>query len=133
MHNRVFFSQRLLGQWVSSGKAEVVQGELSTKASDRKFRLVEAMLVVGEVGGTGDPYGILGKVKTVNFLAELGAELLGTSMLIGESAYDVVPGFLGMLVGSSREHPRVQAPQASQVVPTTPEGDEELLTRHLLD
>jgi hypothetical protein len=125
MHNRVFFSQAVLGQWVSSGKAELGEGELSIKSSDRRFRLVEALRVLSEVSGTGDPYGILGKVKTVTFLTELGAELLGTSMLIGDSAYDVVPGFLGLPLGS----PHVPTTQGA---PSTCESDEELLA-HLVD
>lgn len=95
MYNRVFFPQEALDLWITEDQVELTDKELFIKAECRKYRIMDAIRVVREVTGTEDVYGIVGKVKSVSFLNELGAELLGSSMLIGDRAYDVVPGFLG--------------------------------------
>ena len=84
-------------------------------------------VVVAEVTGTPDSFELVGKVKSKNFLHELGAEVLDQSMIIGDNAYDIVPGFLGTPMGSFAEH-RASYTDLSRV-PTT---DEELLGQFLL-
>ena len=49
-------------------------------------------------GGAPDPNGIVGCVKTSQELAQLGAEHYDTSVVMGECAYTVVPGFLAVPV-----------------------------------
>jgi hypothetical protein len=136
MYNRVFFPQAALDEWVGKDLVEVGEGVLVIKAERRRYRLVDALRVLSEVSGGGDVYGLVGTVKTVNFLTELGAELLGTSMLIGESGYDVVSGFLGLPIGSFHEHrSRYPSSPDSGAVSSRPEPncDEELLAQHLLE
>ena len=49
-----------------------------------------------------DPLDIVGKVTPrARLTDELGAELLGNSMLIEESAYDIIPGFSGEPAGDT--------------------------------
>ncbi len=57
----------------------------------------------------------MGKVKTVGFLSELGASLLGESMVIADNAYEIVPGWLGSPIGTFAEHRAEQSgtPRAS--------------------
>jgi hypothetical protein len=136
MYNRVFFPQAALDQWVSDDRVELCEGVLVIKAERRRYRLVDALRVLSEVSGGGDVYGLVGTVKTVNYLTELGAELLDTSMLIGESGYDVVPGFLGLPIGSFHEHrSRYPSSPDSAAFSSRPEpnSDEELLAQHLLE
>ena len=45
----------------------------------------------------------MGLVKARAYLEQLGAELVETSMLIGDSAYDVEPGWLGIPAGAFAE------------------------------
>src|SRR5512141_809321 len=104
MHNRVFFPQAALDAWVSEDRVELGEGVLVIKAARRRYRLVDALRVRRAASAGGDVYGLVGTVKPVTFLTELGAELLGPSMLIGDSGYDVVPGFLGLPIGSFHEH-----------------------------
>ena len=124
--NRVFFPQQVLDRWLDAGDAELFANELTLRAERKKYRLVEGVRVLAEVSGSGDPYDITGKVKTVAFLSELGAELLGESMLIGDNAYEVVPGWLGQPKNELAQG----SPGPAKAGPT-PESDAELLASYL--
>src|SRR5882724_1030167 len=102
--NRVFFPVAALDCWISQGSVDLSADELTLKREGRRYRILEAAYVVAEVSGSSDAYELVGKVKSRLFLGELGAELLETSMILGENAYDVVPGFLGAPVGTFEEH-----------------------------
>jgi hypothetical protein len=64
-------------------------------------------------------------------LEEKGAEILESSLLLGDNAYDVVPGWLGEPVGTFDEHvvERSLRPDSSA---RTPGNDEDLLATYLL-
>ena len=102
--NRVFFPQEALDRWLVNGEVELSQGLLTIKTERRRYRLVEAARIMAEVSGLPDPHEVMGKVKTVGFLSELGASLLGESMVIADNAYEIVPGWLGSPVGTFAEH-----------------------------
>src|SRR5262245_61653538 len=98
--NRVFFPQAALDQWLYEGRIDLTENQLVIRAEGRKYRIVEAVRILAEVTGGLDIYEITGRVKTVAYLTELGAELLGTSMVLADLAYEVIPGFLGTPIGS---------------------------------
>jgi hypothetical protein len=93
--SRVFFPQAVVDRWLAIGEAELNGAELWIHGERRRYRVVESVRVVREVTGTPDPFEIVGRVKTFGYVTELGAELLGDSMIIGENAYETVPGWLG--------------------------------------
>jgi hypothetical protein len=128
--NRVFFPQQVLDRWLDAGDAELFASELTLKAERKKYRLVEGVRVLAEVSGSGDPYDITGKVKTVAFLSELGAELLGESMLIGDNAYEIVPGWLGQPKGEA-VHAAATPAAPPVMAPAHAQSDEELLASFL--
>ena len=132
--NRVFFPQEALDHWLSENKVELAGNELLIKSEERRYRIIEAVRVLSEVSGGEDAHEIVGKVKSVNFLLELGAELLGDSMVIGDNAYEVVPGFVGSPIGTFQEH-RAESARRPRVGPARsanlPASDEELLARWL--
>jgi hypothetical protein len=64
-------------------------------------------------------------VKSVAYLTELGAELLETSMVIGDNAYDVIPGWMGAPIALSQE-------AGSGVRSAISSTDEELLAQFLM-
>jgi hypothetical protein len=96
MENRVFFPQAALDEWIVDGSVELQGGELTVLSAGRQYRLAEAVYVLRDVSGTGDAHELVGLVKARTYLEQLGAELVETSMLIGDSAYDVEPGWLGI-------------------------------------
>ena len=138
MQNRVFFPQGALDTWLSDGSVDLQGTELSILAEARRYRIAEALHVKSEVTGAPDANEIVGRVKSVAFLQELGAEIVESSMILGDNAYDVGPGWLGSPVGSFEEH--VASPQraearvahGSDALGAEPTTDEDLLTRSLM-
>ena len=98
--NGVFFPQAVLDVLVALGRADVVGSELILNEEGYRYGVEEATRVVREVTTGEDPRDLCGRVITSEkLLAEHGAEILGNSMLIEDSAYDIVPGFLGRPAG----------------------------------
>jgi hypothetical protein len=127
--NRVFFPQTALDQWISEGKVDLTGDELTIKPDQRRYRILEAARVLVECTGLPDANELVGKVKTRMFLNELGAEILETSMVLGENAYDIVPGFVGAPVGSFSEHMAA----AGGIGASPAVSDEDLLAKFLLE
>ena len=100
MSNGVFFPQAILDILVDAGKIDMVGEHLVLTDGGYRYKVGEAVRILREVATGDDPSRLCGKVRFSEELAEqLGAELLGDSLLIEDSAYDVVPGFLGIPVG----------------------------------
>lgn len=127
--NRVFFSQDSLDHWISELRVDLVGNELVVKAENRRYRVVEAVHILSEVSGTPDANELVGKVKSLPYLTELGAEILGSSMVLGENAYEIVPGFMGTAIGDFSEH-RAQRNDAGEQ--DLPKSEEALLAQYLL-
>ncbi len=128
-HNRIFFPQDSLDHWIGESRVDLVGNELVIKAENRRYRVVEAVRVLSEVSGTPDFFEIVGKVKSVTFLSELGAEILGSSMVLGDNAYEIMPGFMGTAIGAFTEHLAHRAESGSDA---SPESEEALLAQYLL-
>lgn len=101
--DRFFFPQESVDAWIAAGRAELWANQLTLVREARRYKLIEAVLVQREVSGSVDVHELTGRVKTVPFLNELGAELLGASLLIGDNAYDVTAGFLGLPMAAADE------------------------------
>jgi hypothetical protein len=115
---RMFFPQTLVDRWVATGEAALSNSVLTLRREGTRYRLVDAVRVLGEVTGTPDRFDVAGRVKTIGFVTELGAEVLGDSMVLGDNAFETVIGWLGTPMAVDRaSHP--------------PGSDEELLARFL--
>jgi hypothetical protein len=126
MRNRVFFPQTSLDSWISDGKVDFKGEDLLLKREGRRYRIIEAVLIVREVTGAGDPHEVLGRVKTRAFLTELGAEVLESSMILGDNAYDVIQGFVGAPIGSFADYKKIAPPAAEAA-----KSDEEILAAYM--
>jgi hypothetical protein len=129
MENRIFFPQVALDEWIVEGTAELQDGELTLLEMGRRYRLAEAVHVVSDASGGGDAE-LVGRVKARVYLEQLGAEIVETSMLLGDAAYDVEPGWIGVpsmpfadFAASSSRKPGKGGQGAE------PRSDEELLAR----
>ncbi len=99
---RVFLPQRALNTWLVAGSVDLSGGRMTIKPEGRSYRVIEAVRVVDEVTGASDPYELVGKIKPVVHVRELGAQLLGDSMVLGDNAYDVVFGWVALPDTGSR-------------------------------
>lgn len=133
MRNRVFFPQASLDQWGVEGKIELTPTELVVLAEGRRYEIAEVVRVVVEVTGAQDPHGIIGKVKSKAELESAGAEILENSMILGDNAYDVVPGWAGTPLTPFADHllspERMAARGGRTDMGSGPKSDEDMLER----
>lgn len=101
MDGLLFVSQAMLDAWSEQGCVDL-EGEMVVFRGPRGPRLAldPAVRFLSLAGGDGDPHALVGKVKRVAKLRELGAECLGDAVVLGEVAYAVQPGFLAESTGS---------------------------------
>ncbi len=127
MKNRVFFPQAALDEWIAQDRVDLRNDELTIKSENRKYRIIEAVRILSEVTGLPDSNELVGKVKSHAFLSELGAEILEGSVILGDNAYDAVPGFVGAPIGSFADHRKHTPPATGASIQT----DEDLLAQLL--
>ena len=97
---RIYVSQALVAQAMGAGRIQLDGDLLRLDAGGTPAQLfINPAVYFDRVdGGEHDPNGIVGCVKTSQELAQLGAEHYDTSVVMGECAYTVVPGFLAVPV-----------------------------------
>lgn len=92
--HRLFVSQDVLDRWMVEEQVSV-EGDVMTLDGNQRFRLLSAVCFTEELTGEGDPHELIGRVKDLATLSELGGEHVSDSVLLGDNAYTVVEGFLG--------------------------------------
>jgi hypothetical protein len=95
--SRLFIAHEALDVWVADGRAEIDAEGLVDHETSRRFALTEAVRFLEEVTGAPDAPGLVGKVKSLAQVAEMGGEHMADSVILGETAYRVQPGFMGVL------------------------------------
>lgn len=94
MSLRVFLSQTTIDRWVATDRVDL-QGEYITlQPMGVRLRLASAALFTGASGGSFDVHGLVGKVKDQQAIDAMGGEAYMSSVVIGDAAYDVEPGFV---------------------------------------
>ena len=92
---RLFISQERLDTWNAEQRV-TLSGDVMTLADDgRSFRIRPAVRFLQVSGSGDDPNDLLDKVHDEDSLDEMGADHYMASVILGETAYDVQPGFLG--------------------------------------
>jgi hypothetical protein len=97
MAGLLFVSQAMLESWAGQGKIDFAGNVMTLLAGEgkgRRYALVPAVRFLKLVGAEADAQALLHKVKSAEQLREMGAEQVGGSVLVGEAAYEVEPGFL---------------------------------------
>lgn len=92
---RIFVSQRRVQQWTEEGRVAIDGNQMSLPELGRTFRLTEAFFVQRAVSEDGDQFKLAGRVKTRTQIATLGGEVFLNSLIIGDTAYEGDPGFIG--------------------------------------
>lgn len=100
MKCRLFFPQAMLDVLVDADKVDVDGDELVLLGAECRYKIIEGVHILHEVTTGEDPHDLCGKVKSRNYLTEVGAELLGDSLIYEDSGYEVVSGFICLPVGN---------------------------------
>lgn len=88
-----FVPQSMLDTWADLGKIELEGTTLRLPAESISFTLTPAVRFLSLIEGE-DSHKLLAKVKPESFVREIGGEVVTDSCLVGETAYQVQPGFL---------------------------------------
>ena len=112
--SRIFLSQEALDSWIGDGRADIQGDVLVDKVGGRTFQLREGVRFLSEVSGGDDAEMLVGRVKDLSQLATMGGEYMSDSVVLGELAYEVQPGFVGRPVAPS---PSVAVAVAEEIAP----------------
>ncbi len=133
-----FVPQALLDTWSDLGKIELDGTLLRIRAENVAFQLTSAVRFVALLEGE-DTHQLLRKVKPEAFVREIGGEVVTDSCLVGETAYQVEPGFLAegeaLAAAQKSKATRKSAPAPRPAAPPVgpAQEDEDLLTRFLVE
>jgi hypothetical protein len=120
---RLFLPQAQLEEWALEDKADVKDGQLVVTGEQGVYPVTPAVHILAVVSGE-DSQGLVTKVKTEDQLRTLGAEQMADSVLLGETAYEVVPGYLAEVSVSPSDAPSEDG---------TPGSETDLLAAFLLN
>lgn len=132
--NRFFWPQELLDQWIIEEKVNLDGQRLTLIEENRIYDVEQAVYFTADVGDGEDVHKLIGRVKEKSTLEEMKAEHYMDSVIIEDSAYQVVPGFTGEPVQEteSKETPTERAGDLSQAISGHTEAEEQVDDRELL-
>ena len=132
--NRLFWPQELLDQWVVEEKIVLNDDVLEIPKEDKRCRVVQALHFVSDVGDGSDPLQLIGKVKELSAVEEMGGEYYMDSVLLDDAAYQVVPGFMGEVILSEAVGSHDLSGAIASSTGSEADGDDqEILAKFLLE
>jgi hypothetical protein len=155
VNDKLFIPQDVLDKWVESGKV-VFKDDLLTLVNEKKtYTLTSAVRFMSLLDGQ-DAHNLLGRLRTQEKLAEIGAEHMSDSVILGDTAYQVQEGFIAVVLADQEvaattevtapAKPAAPAPAPAHAAPpkqpdkveltatpATESADAELLTKFLLN
>ncbi len=109
MNDKLFISQAILDRWIDAGKV-VFEAQILTLIEEKKaYTLTPAVRFMSVVAGE-DVVKLLGKVRPIEKLKELGAEHMQDSVIIGDNAYEVQEGFVAIVLAAEPSAAEPEAP-----------------------
>ncbi len=101
MRNALFIPHTMLDRLADAERIDLDGDELLVIPEGCRYRVVEAVHILAEVITGEDPQQLCGRVYPRQHLTdEIGGDLLGDSMLIEDSAFDVITGLACLPVGN---------------------------------
>jgi hypothetical protein len=93
--SRLFISMERLEEWSSEGRASLEGDRMTLLELGQVFAMKPAVYFTSITGSDQDPASLVGLVRSEEELQEMGADHMATSVICGETAYEVINGFLG--------------------------------------
>jgi len=100
---RIYLAQSLIDTWITHAMAELKGDTLRISLDSRYIDLfINPAVYFEQIDGTeSDSYDVVGRVKTSQELAQMGADHYETSVVIADHAYTVKPGFIAVVIHST--------------------------------
>lgn len=99
----MFIAQSTLETWMDAGSVEMEDQQITVIHSQQVYRLEPAVRVLSAVPTEENQQPkvdqLIGKVIPERGILELGGELMGASVLVGDAALEVEAGYIGQLEG----------------------------------
>jgi hypothetical protein len=92
---RLYISQKRIDAWSAENRIDVKGDIMTLVEHKRSFTIRPAARFLKVSGGEEDPHDLVGKVKAATEIADMGADHMADSVIVGETAYDVENGFVG--------------------------------------
>jgi hypothetical protein len=125
---KLFLPQKTLEEWSAAEKADLQDGKLVVaEGKGESHTVTPAVHFVKLVSGV-DQSQLVGRVKTMAQLDTLGCEHMMDSVILGEAAYEVTPGYIADVPAPA---PAAKAGGPDKKKATSPEAD--LLAAFILD
>lgn len=114
---RVFVSQACIDRWHGAGGIAIDGEVLRFHAVPQASLRISAGVYFERIDGAErDPHDIVGSVKSEQELTQMGADHYESSVVLGDYAYTVKPGFLAMSIGPEGAPMMLDAPRWGQLV-----------------
>jgi hypothetical protein len=109
---KLFLPEKTLEEWAMSDAADLSDGKLLVKETGERLVATPAVHFMSLVSGE-DQHQLIGRVKPLSTLAELGADVLADSVVLGETAYEVASGYITEVPSAPKqERRRAASPEA---------------------
>lgn len=98
---RIFVAQTLADTWLAARSVQLDRDilRLSDPTGATTDLFINPAVFFDRIDGSeADVHQVVGKVKTAQELAQMGADHYETSVVMGDYAYTVVPGFMAVAV-----------------------------------
>lgn len=108
---RIFVAQTLVDAWLSSGKVSLERDLLRLSGPPSVDLFINPAVWFEKIdGGDADPHDVVGRVRTSQELAQMGADHYESSVVMGDFAYTVRPGFIATVVDARGTEVRLDGP-----------------------
>jgi hypothetical protein len=101
---RLYISQDRVDSWSAEDRIEISGDTMTLVEHGRAFTIQPAVRFLAVSGAGDDPHDLVGKVKSLRDLDEMGADHMAISVIYGDTAYDVENGFLGEPLPRAAKH-----------------------------
>jgi len=132
---RLFWSQETIDEWIEEDKVIIKDDVLNIEGETNRYSIKQAVHFLADVGDGTDQQNLVGRVKELDVILELGAEHYMDSVLLEDTAYKVVTGFIGTPLVQIVDN--AKGDDISEVLKTqageSEIEDRELLAKFLLD
>lgn len=96
---RIFVAQTLVDSWLSDGSVSLERDLLRVSGPHPVDLFINPAVWFERIdGGEADPHDVVGRVKTSQELVQMGADHYESSVVMGDYAYTVRPGFIATVV-----------------------------------